>query len=104
AEAAALVEKIRSNRMRFSRLKSILKQALSLLSGAAPLAVLVAGGLLALDGRASLGVVVAFATGTERLAGPIRDLIAFYRQSAQAVVQHVMLRRWFDGDAAARGA
>jgi len=38
--------------------------------------------------------VVAFISGFERLATPLRELIAYYRIAAQANVQHKMIARW----------
>ena len=81
------------NRMAFARLKAILKGALNLLNGAAPLAILLFGGWLAINGETTLGVVVAFVSGLERIAAPIRGLIGFYRLAAQADVQHDMIAR-----------
>jgi hypothetical protein len=39
-------------------------------------------------------VLLAFVSGFERMAGPIRDLIGFYRLAAQAGVQHEMIAGW----------
>jgi ABC-type bacteriocin/lantibiotic exporter with double-glycine peptidase domain len=83
-----------SNRMVFHLWKNALKTALSLLAAAAPLSVLVVGGLLALDGQASAGIIVAFLSGFQRIAAPIRDLLTFYREAAQAGVRYEMVRRW----------
>jgi len=41
-------------------------------------------------------VIVAFLSGFDRISGPIRDLIAFYRLAAQAEVQHAMIARWME--------
>ena len=83
-----------SNRMAFHLWKNVLKTALSLLGAAAPLSVLVVGGLLVLDGQASAGMIVAFLSGFQRIAAPIRDLLTFYREAAQAGVRYEMVRRW----------
>lgn len=83
-----------SNRMAFHLWKNVLKTTLSLLGAAAPLSVLVVGGLLVLEGQASAGMIVAFLSGFQRIAGPIRDLLTFYREAAQAGVRYDMVRRW----------
>lgn len=83
-----------ANRMAFHLWKNVLKTALSLLGAAAPLAVLVLGGLLVLEGQASAGMIVAFLSGFHRIAAPIRDLLTFYREAAQAGVRYDMVRRW----------
>lgn len=82
------------NRVRFHVWKNVLKTLIALLGAAAPLAVLLAGGLLVIEDKASAGMIVAFLAGLQRIAGPIRDLIGFYRQAAQAQVQYDMIRRW----------
>lgn len=82
------------NRMKFFVWKFGLKALLNLLNGLAPLGVLIWGGLMAIDGETTVGVLVAFLAAFERMSGPIRQLIAFYRQAAQAEVQHRMIARW----------
>jgi ABC-type bacteriocin/lantibiotic exporter with double-glycine peptidase domain len=82
------------NRMAFHLWKNVLKTTLSLLGAVAPLGVLVVGGLLVLEGQASAGMIVAFLSGFQRIAGPIRDLLTFYRDAAQAGVRYEMVRRW----------
>lgn len=82
------------NRMALQAWKFAMKAAVNLLNAAAPLAVLAIGGLLVIRGETSLGVVVAFMTGFDRLAEPMRELLTLYRQAAQASVQHEMVARW----------
>jgi len=89
-----MLDTLYGNRMVFHLWKNVLKTALSLLGAAAPLSVLVAGGLLAIEGQASAGTIVAFLSGFQRIAGPIRDLLTFYREAAQAGVRYDMVRRW----------
>lgn len=83
-----------ANRMAFHMWKNILKSLLGLLTSAAPLAALTVGGLLVLQGEASAGMIVAFLSGFQRIAGPMRDLIAFYRDQAQAAVRYDLVRGW----------
>jgi ABC-type bacteriocin/lantibiotic exporter with double-glycine peptidase domain len=94
ADPATLVIRVLRNRLRFTRLKAAMKAALNLLNGAAPLGVLVVGGLMVIEGEVSVGVVVAFVSALERISAPLRGLLAFYRQSAQASVQHDMVAKW----------
>jgi ABC-type bacteriocin/lantibiotic exporter with double-glycine peptidase domain len=82
------------NRMLFHLWKNILKSLLGLLTTGAPLAALTVGGLLVLEGEATAGTIVAFLSGFQRIAGPMRDLIAFYREQAQAAVQYDLVRKW----------
>ena len=83
-----------ANRMRFFLLKFAMKGLINLLNGLAPLSALVFGGFLVLQGETTIGVVVAFTSGFERLSAPLRELIAYYRVAAQANVQHCMIGKW----------
>src|SRR3546814_5050865 len=60
---------------------------MNLLSAIAPLSVLLVGGLMVIAGETTIGVVVAFISGFERLSTPLRELVAYYRVAAQANVQ-----------------
>lgn len=97
ASVAALTPQftaIYDNRMHIYVLKFILKGTINLLNGLAPLCVLIIGGYLIIQDQTSPGVIVAFVSGFDRLAGPLRELLDFYRVAAQAVVQHKMIIRW----------
>jgi len=96
AAMARLILAILRNRMAYMRLKLAMKAALNLLNGAAPLAILLWGGWLAVRGETTVGVLLAFVSGFSRMADPIRELIAFYRQAAQAGVQHRMIAQWMN--------
>lgn len=82
------------NRMLFYFWKFALKALLNLLNGLAPLGVLVWGGWLVIQGDTTLGVLVAFLSALERIAGPVRQLISLYREAAQAEVQHAAIAKW----------
>ncbi len=82
------------NRILFHLWKNLLKTALGVLGAAAPLGALLVGGLLVIRGEATPGLIFAFLSAFSRLAGPIRDLMAFYREAAQAGVRYEMVRRW----------
>jgi ABC-type bacteriocin/lantibiotic exporter with double-glycine peptidase domain len=64
------------------------------MNGLAPLSVLVVGGYMVIEGQTTIGVIVAFITGFERLSDPLRELLNYYRVAAQAGVQHDMIARW----------
>ncbi len=91
---AALIAVIYRNRLRFYIVKHLMKAILNLLNGLAPLSVLLFGGWMVVQGETTIGVLVAFLSGFQRLAEPIRSLITFYRETAQARVQHNMIARW----------
>lgn len=90
----AILKKIFSNRLRFNMLKFLLKAALNLLNSFGPLAVLLYGGYLVMQGETQVGVIVAFISGFDRISGPVRELVGFYRVYAQANVQHDMIAKW----------
>jgi ABC-type bacteriocin/lantibiotic exporter with double-glycine peptidase domain len=86
--------RIYANRITFLVLKFAVKGIVNILNALAPLTVLLVGGYLAMQGKTTLGVVVAFMSGFERLSDPMRELLAYYRVAAQANVQHRMIARW----------
>lgn len=91
-----ILKKIFNNRLRFNMLKFLLKAVLNLLNSLGPLAVLVYGGYLVMMGQTQVGVIVAFISGFDRISGPVRELVGFYRVYAQANVQHQMIGKWMN--------
>lgn len=89
------------NRIRFYFLKYGLKTLLNVANAMGPLMVLVLGGYLVIQEQTTIGTVVAFVSGFERLSGPLRDLLNFYREYEQAKVQHQMIVQWVEGEQAA---
>jgi ABC-type multidrug transport system fused ATPase/permease subunit len=85
---------IYDNRLVIYALKYGMKSATNLLTNAAPLGVLLVGGWLVIEGEATVGVVVAFLSGLQRLEDPLRELLNAYRLAAQARVRHDMIARW----------
>lgn len=84
------------NRLRFYFLKYGLKTLLNLANAIGPLMVLVVGGWMVIQGQTTIGTVVAFISGLERLSSPLRDLLNFYREFQQAKVQYEMIAKWVD--------
>ena len=91
-----ILKKIFSNRLRFNMLKFVLKAVLNLLNSLGPLSVLLYGGYMVMMGETQVGVIVAFISGFDRISGPVRELVGFYRVYAQASVQHTMIAKWMD--------
>ncbi len=89
-----ILKKIFNNRLRFNMLKFLLKAVLNLLNSLGPLSVLLYGGYLVMMGETQVGVIVAFISGFDRISGPVRELVGFYRVAAQANVQHRMIAKW----------
>ncbi|AUG55037.1 ABC transporter ATP-binding protein [Thalassospira marina] len=82
------------NRMMTFVLKFGMKAIINFLNGATPLIVLIVGGYLVIEGRTTIGIVVAFISGFDRLSDPMREMLSYYRVAAQANVQHKMIARW----------
>ena len=89
-----VLPRIYGNRLRYFILKFALKAALNFLDALGPLAVLAFGGWMVIQGETTVGVIVAFITGFERVSNPVRELITFYRATQQARVQHDMIADW----------
>jgi len=81
-------------RMRIYALKYGSKAAVNFLNALAPLSVLAVGGYMAIQGETTVGVIVAFVSGFERLGGPLRQLIVFYRRIQQVGVMHRRIAEW----------
>ena len=54
------------------------------------------GGWLAIQGRTEIGIIVAFMSGYERMTGPVRDLLNFYRRLSMMRVQYRLVADAFD--------
>jgi ABC-type bacteriocin/lantibiotic exporter with double-glycine peptidase domain len=85
------------NRVRMYMWKYGLKSLLNFANAMGPLVVLVVGGYMVVHGQTTLGVVLAFVSGFERMSQPIRELVTFYRDAAQTKVQIEMIADWADG-------
>jgi ABC-type bacteriocin/lantibiotic exporter with double-glycine peptidase domain len=85
------IEQIYTNRLGYYRLKFLLKLLTNLLNHLAPISVLMVGGYSVIEGQTTVGTVVAFITGFERMADPARQLLAHYRLAAEAGVQYRLL-------------
>jgi ABC-type bacteriocin/lantibiotic exporter with double-glycine peptidase domain len=94
SELRSQIGSVYRNRMRIAVLKFLGKMAVNTLNNLAPLAALVVGGYLAIEGQTTLGVVVAFVSGFDRLSDPLRQLIAYYRLYARVRVQHQKIAEW----------
>lgn len=90
------IRRVFGNRMRFFFWKFLGKVVLNFLNAAAPLMVLGFGGWMVVQGETEVGVIVAFISGFNRMAEPLRDLINYYRTYAQTDVKHDKVARWMD--------
>jgi ABC-type multidrug transport system fused ATPase/permease subunit len=74
-------------RLHVFRLKFGLKFLVSGLQSVGVFALLFAGGIMVLNGKTEIGIVVAFISGLDRVLDPWRELIAFVRSTSAAKVQ-----------------
>lgn len=86
------------NRIQFYFLKYGLKSLLSVANAMGPLVVLIVGGYLVIQGETTIGIIVAFVSGFERISSPLHDLLNFYREYEQAKVQHQMIVKWVEDE------
>lgn len=85
------IERIYRLRLRFALVKHAAKGLSNLINHMGPLSVLVVGGWLVIRGQTEIGTIVAFMSGHERMTGPARDLLNFYRRLAMMRVQYRMV-------------
>jgi ABC-type bacteriocin/lantibiotic exporter with double-glycine peptidase domain len=79
-------------RSRIYMLKFLAKGLTNLVGHLGPFAIVTVGGWLVIEGRTEIGTIVAFISANERLLGPTRDLLSFYRQWQVARVQYRLYR------------
>lgn len=84
------------NRIQFYFLKYGLKSLLSVANAMGPVVVLIVGGYLVIQRETTIGIIVAFVSGFERISSPLHDLLNFYREYEQAKVQHQMIVKWVE--------
>jgi ABC-type multidrug transport system fused ATPase/permease subunit len=74
-------------RLAVFKLKFGLKFLISALQSTAVFVLLFAGGIMVLNGKTEIGIVVAFISGLDRVLEPWREMIAFLRSTSAARVQ-----------------
>jgi len=87
-----LIGRIYAVRIRLYAVKFFAKFLNNFMGHLGVLAVLVYGGMMVIEGRTDIGVVVAFISGFERIIEPARELLNFYRQQSQMRVQYRLIR------------
>jgi ABC-type multidrug transport system fused ATPase/permease subunit len=86
-EIGKAFETIYGVRLRVFKLKFGLKLLVGGLQSVGVFALLFAGGIMVLNGKTEIGIVVAFISGLDRVLDPWRELIAFVRSTSAAKVQ-----------------
>jgi ABC-type bacteriocin/lantibiotic exporter with double-glycine peptidase domain len=87
SEVGTAFETIYGVRRRVFKLKFGLKFLVGGLQAVGVFALLFAGGIMVLNGKTEIGIVVAFISGLDRVLDPWRELIAFIRSTSAAKVQ-----------------
>lgn len=88
------LDRVFTLRIKLSLLKFTAKGLINLSNNLAPVAILGVGGLMVLEGSSTVGTIVAFVSGFQRMTDPARELLNYYRLAAQAEVQHRMIASW----------
>jgi ABC-type multidrug transport system fused ATPase/permease subunit len=87
SEISKAFETIYLARLHTFKLKFGLKFLISALQSVAVFVLLFAGGIMVLNGKTEIGIVVAFISGLDRVLEPWREMIAFVRSTSAARVQ-----------------
>ena len=87
SEISKAFETIYLARLAVFKLKFGLKFLISALQSTAVFVLLFAGGIMVLNGKTEIGIVVAFISGLDRVLEPWREMIAFLRSTSAAKVQ-----------------
>jgi ABC-type bacteriocin/lantibiotic exporter with double-glycine peptidase domain len=95
---------IRDTRVRLFRWQYVGKVLVNVFSHLGPLTVLMFGGYLVIVGQTSLGIIVAFVSGFERLAEPARELFGFYQLVSMTRVEYHTIGEWIDAGGTSRTA
>jgi len=91
SEIGKAFETIYLARLHVFKLKFGVKFLISALQSLAVFVLLFAGGVLVLNGKTEIGIVVAFISGLDRVLEPWREMIAFVRSTSAARVQYDLI-------------
>jgi len=92
-----LIERLYGLKIRIAGLKYGVKVVNNLLGHLGPLSVLVVGGYLVIQGQTTLGTIVAFISGYDKMSDPARELLNFYRRLSMMRVQYGLVREAANG-------
>lgn len=91
---AQRLDRIRNVRASAHVWKNLGKSLVNLANHLGSAVALILGGWLVITGQTSLGTVVAFVSGFERIVDPARSLIANYQTIRRAAVEYKMINDW----------
>lgn len=84
-------DRIFETRRTIFRLKLSMKFAMNILSGIGLIGILLIGGLLMMEGRSDIGTVVASISALEKINGPWRLLLNFYKELSAVRVKYDLI-------------
>ena len=87
SEISKAFETIYFARLHVFKLKFGLKFLISALQSMAVFVLLFVGGMMVLNGKTEIGIVVAFISGLDRVLEPWREMVAFVRSTSSARIQ-----------------
>jgi ABC-type bacteriocin/lantibiotic exporter with double-glycine peptidase domain len=90
---AGTAEQVYAVRVSYYRFKFIVKLMNNLMNHLAPLTVLMVGGYLAINDETTVGTIVAFISGFERMAEPSRELLAYYHLASESQAQYGLIEQ-----------
>jgi ABC-type bacteriocin/lantibiotic exporter with double-glycine peptidase domain len=90
---AGTSQQVYAVRVSYYRFKFAIKLMNNVMNHLAPLTVLMAGGYLAINGETTVGTIVAFISGFERMAEPSRELLAYYHLASESQAQYGLIER-----------
>lgn len=97
-----LIDQMYGLKIKIALFKYALKLVNNLLGHLGPLSVLVVGGWMVIEGQTTLGTVVAFLSGYDKMSEPARELLNFYRRLSMMKVQYRMVREAAGGGPVSR--
>jgi ABC-type bacteriocin/lantibiotic exporter with double-glycine peptidase domain len=90
---AGTTEQVYAVRVSYYRFKFTIKLMNNLMNHLAPLTVLMVGGYLVINGETTVGTIVAFISGFERMAEPSRELLAYYHLASESQAQYGLIEQ-----------
>ncbi len=87
------LDRIYGVRVQYFGYKFLIKFLNNLMNHLAPLSVLMVGGYLVIAGATTVGTLVAFISGFQRLADPSRELLVYYRLAAETQVLYRLIAK-----------
>jgi ABC-type bacteriocin/lantibiotic exporter with double-glycine peptidase domain len=87
------LDRIYRVRVQYFGFKFLIKFLNNLMNHLAPLSVLMVGGYLVIAGATTVGTLVAFISGFQRLADPSRELLVYYRLAAETQVLYGLIAK-----------